>query len=678
MAGNFKVRMYDLQNRYKFKVFCSGTPYDDSEVKQDIIDLKNSKANKSETYSKSEANTLLNAKANTSDVYTKSEIDAKVSSVYKYKGSVQNYSNLPTTGLTVGDVYDIKNADSTHGIKAGDNVAWNGTTWDVLSGIVDLSEINNNIANINGFLFDGTNPTKIKDFLTMMKAMLTTGKELGIEWDPFETNNSSSCTKILDNVGLSITPATDTIAEVNNYPAYYNSLDCNYINVNGEDIVTALKGMSNYGETPDEIQDVVIEGVTYTPDVGTVHFARYEKWGINPDNNKFQICQTDIPKEGYQLIDLFKDKNGNEKPFCIIAKCVAGYDSNNKVRSAFDLDPACHLTGSSAGDENADHNMNYTNCINIFHTRGNYYSAALMSEYGFIMRDFWLKFGTRNTQSIMAGNTSNNYQYAVSVAETDVHRVVLTNAQAANIDLLSCVSVGDRGTQTGTDRVNKYLHNICKCARVIAKETVDTDHTALILDHANFNTTSTTYVSTMHERSGYSKFVRGRYGSPISNTNGKHGMVFNGIEIAVGGYEVAGNAILDIVDNTGKREVYVTNNATKLSGTVSTIKSTYNKSSLSIQPTTLNAWNYITRYDYDLTNGLMVPTEAGQSGSGTSTGFADGLYVDNAASGQRECLWLGHLNGHGAAGLSCLIAVSGLSFGYWYILARLSTNGVRG
>ena len=45
----------------------------------------------------------------------------------------------------------------------------------------------------------------------------------------------------------------------------------------------------------------------------------------------------------------------------------------------------------------------------------------------------------------------------------------------------------------------------------------------------------------------------------------------------------------------------------------------------------------------------MVPTEAGQSGSGTSTGFADGLYVDNAASGQRECLWLGHLYNFGSA-----------------------------
>lgn len=67
------------------------------------------------------------------------EIDTKISSVYKYKGSVNAYSNLPTTGQKVGDVYNIETADSTHGIKAGDNVAWNGTSWDSLAGTVDLS-----------------------------------------------------------------------------------------------------------------------------------------------------------------------------------------------------------------------------------------------------------------------------------------------------------------------------------------------------------------------------------------------------------------------------------------------------------------------------------------------------------------------------------------------------------
>ena len=40
-------------------------------------------------------NTALAGKANTADVYTKGEVDAKVSSVYKYKGSVENESALP-------------------------------------------------------------------------------------------------------------------------------------------------------------------------------------------------------------------------------------------------------------------------------------------------------------------------------------------------------------------------------------------------------------------------------------------------------------------------------------------------------------------------------------------------------------------------------------------------------
>lgn len=31
------------------------------------------------------------------------------------------------------------NADKANNIKAGDNVAWTGTEWDVLSGVVDLS-----------------------------------------------------------------------------------------------------------------------------------------------------------------------------------------------------------------------------------------------------------------------------------------------------------------------------------------------------------------------------------------------------------------------------------------------------------------------------------------------------------------------------------------------------------
>lgn len=65
------------------------------------------------------------------DRYTKSEVDAKVSSVYKFKGNVANYAALPATGLTIGDVYNL--------LDTGANYAWTGTVWDKLGDTIDIS-----------------------------------------------------------------------------------------------------------------------------------------------------------------------------------------------------------------------------------------------------------------------------------------------------------------------------------------------------------------------------------------------------------------------------------------------------------------------------------------------------------------------------------------------------------
>lgn len=62
-----------------------------------------------------------------------------LATVYKYKGSVETYADLPTSGQQVGDVYNIKQADPDHNIDAGDNVAWDGEKWDILAGDTDLS-----------------------------------------------------------------------------------------------------------------------------------------------------------------------------------------------------------------------------------------------------------------------------------------------------------------------------------------------------------------------------------------------------------------------------------------------------------------------------------------------------------------------------------------------------------
>ena len=56
--------------------------------------------------------------------YTDSAVRTAIQSVYRYCGSVETYDDLPASGLTVGDVYDVR-ADGT-------NYAWNGESWDSL------------------------------------------------------------------------------------------------------------------------------------------------------------------------------------------------------------------------------------------------------------------------------------------------------------------------------------------------------------------------------------------------------------------------------------------------------------------------------------------------------------------------------------------------------------------
>ena len=129
---------------------------------EDIGDLSDTlasiatKANSADVYSKTDMDTKLGLKADKSaldtltetvsgkadaaitlagygieDAYTKTEIDAKVSSVYKYKGSVANEDALPTADQVVGDVYNLEDT--------GMNVAWTGEGWDKLGSVVDLT-----------------------------------------------------------------------------------------------------------------------------------------------------------------------------------------------------------------------------------------------------------------------------------------------------------------------------------------------------------------------------------------------------------------------------------------------------------------------------------------------------------------------------------------------------------
>lgn len=70
------------------------------------------------------------------DFYAKKE---DIVGMYKYKGSVADATKLPTAGQVTGDVYNIV-AASVYG-GPGANVAWDGTRWDSLGEIFQITSM---------------------------------------------------------------------------------------------------------------------------------------------------------------------------------------------------------------------------------------------------------------------------------------------------------------------------------------------------------------------------------------------------------------------------------------------------------------------------------------------------------------------------------------------------------
>ena len=69
-------------------------------------------------------------------------LKSQISSAMNYIDSVNSYAELPGSGNSKGDVYNVTAEFTIDGKKypAGTNVAWDGSTWDPLGGTVDVSK----------------------------------------------------------------------------------------------------------------------------------------------------------------------------------------------------------------------------------------------------------------------------------------------------------------------------------------------------------------------------------------------------------------------------------------------------------------------------------------------------------------------------------------------------------
>lgn len=501
----------------------------------------------------------------------------------------------------------------------------------------------------------------VENALSNYFALRRNGKVFTTKIYKWETSTSPVGVKMNANENMVAEPSVGRTEGRDDYAQYglFHHFTCNFsVDENGFNHVDALEGQigfTKYGKV--QVGEVTMSawfGIEDTTEAVLYHYSDSQteltpypmKESINPD--------------------------GTISPFMIHAKYAAG-DIDGVPYSSKGLAPANGCQATQARNP-----VSYTGMITYMHKLGGHYCGTTSWDLFYRQLMMIIKYATTHSQSIMAGCTSYSNQNQNLVEETGVMRVVLTKAQAAGYVIGSYVSIGDVGSNTNRDRYFSYIHNKAYSVKVTKIEDVDDSNAAVYVDAPEaFDTTLTTWITTMPWHSGATDEVAGSDGSPNSNTNGKDPYKIQGIETCIGAYEVLGNVVMDIVtgqDGNPARDVYVCEDASTLSSNIATVRANYKKAIVQVAYTAAS-WKYITEETTDPNLGIMIPTKVG---GGSTTGFADALYTDAGTSGQREWLALGGLNRGAIAGLWVLSADNGWSGAYWVIVSGVSPNGTRG
>lgn len=501
----------------------------------------------------------------------------------------------------------------------------------------------------------------VENALSNYFALRRNGKVFTTKIYKWETSTSPVGVKMNANENMVAEPSVGRTEGRDDYAQYglFQHFTCNFsVDENGFNHVDALEGQigfTKYGKV--QVGEVTMSawfGIEDTTEAVLYHYSDSQteltpypmKESINPD--------------------------GKISPFMIHAKYEAG-DIDGVPYSSKGLAPANGCQATQARNP-----VSYTGMITYMHKLGGHYCGTTSWDLFYRQLMMIIKYATTHSQSIMAGCTSYSNQNQNLVEETGVMRVVLTKAQAAGYVIGSYVSIGDVGSNTNKDRYFSYIHNKAYSVKVTKIEDVDDSNAAVYVDAPEaFDTTLTTWITTMPWHSGATDEVAGSDGSPNSNTNGKDPYKIQGIETCIGAYEVLGNVVMDIVtgaDGNPARDVYVCEDASTLSSNIATVRANYKKAIAQVAYTAAS-WKYITEETTDPNLGIMIPTKVG---GGSTTGFADGLYTDAGTSGQREWLAMGALYNGAFAGLWILLAITGWSNTYWFIVSGVSPNGTRG
>lgn len=477
----------------------------------------------------------------------------------------------------------------------------------------------------------------------------------------YSTSSVSTGDKLDDNANLVCTPSTRATAGQDDYAntPLFMCFDCNYtIDAETlEPVIHAIKGVAGSFDKNSNTQLV-----------GVIQMTGWVKRTLEETTKT--VSYRAIATPGYEpLPEAVRASDNSVRPFVIHAKYAAGLDANGLLTSKSGVQPA-----TSRSTSEGSKSISYSGQRTLWRTRGTQYGGSCLCELAFYQLMLELKYATLSSRSVLAGCNSYDVSGTATVAEEDVRRIIVSNADAAKFLVTSRVSIG-----TGTDRSAAACYSICDIATILSITDYDENNKAITLDaKTDFTTTAGCKIVSQPWATGACDDVLGNDGSPFSNSSNKEPYALQGIELQLGMYECLGDTGLK-ANGTDGYEVYSFRTcAARPASSLSTATGVVHVGKVPNAKTSAG-WDYNKELNWaeNSQEAYMIAQEFGGS---SSTGYGSSTYREAAtATGEREWLALGYLSNGSYCGLSAARLSSGLSIANWSIGARASgTGGNRG
>ena len=481
-------------------------------------------------------------------------------------------------------------------------------------------------------VWDETNARYTNESISAMLDARRDGQSYGVS---IPKSSATTCTKIASNAGIANpVPGTIGTASVDPYvgrgPFRYYEVN-GYVDADGTPHVTGIMGDGRFRRDGSNGDVWIMTPVLW--------------WRQNASGEETverYISDTRLSGMSAQPHAYLPD--GSLRPYMLYAKYAGVLGSDGYMHS---------YSGFAPMTRNVSHNSLITQC----RTASTGYSGKSVADDWYVKTMFLMKYATKDSQSVFAGCTSYNLNYAVTVAETGATRVIILKANAANLIVGSSVSLG-----TADHNNSVFGHG-----RILSVTDYDENNSAVNIDTTtSFDTTTSLKLSTEPWRTGTCDMVDGD-GSPTSNTSGKEPFVMQGIEMMIGCYEILGDVIVSN-DGTNGWIPYVNHDSRN---EATSVTENYTSTGRALPTTDADGAKY--PLYTQVSEGLDFGSDTGGS---TSTGICDQHYTQKlATTGTREWLGLGNLSGGAYAGLWCVSGNVALSSTNWGFGSRLSGTG---